>query len=353
MIYGPIVPRTQDGLAEVVLRAPERLEGGLQTVVEGLRLGEGILVDAVARDASGLPVLLFLAPPPDDRSVPARVVEALSWFDEFGAALRDVLQRRAVRLDRGVRAIVACFDLTDTTLRRLRELADPRITVLRLEPFQIGGQRDVGVVPLLDHGRPHLGARVTDAGLPSALDDYPRARRFLDLIDRLDPVIEASGDRYRRSFSYRGTALATLCRVDDVVEVRFAGAAPLPLREEADVAIAFDRVARRYLASQRRSREDSGPTSSAERPSGPRGRAMGSTDPHVDQRARRPQPTALPDDESRGQDLVGREPRRHLRPAAYDDEFADSCGPVVEAPERSERRLQSGPDDFDLPILEP
>ena len=257
MILGPIVPRTGDGLAQVVCEAPHRLEGGLAVVQERLVLGDGVVIDLLARDAIGRAVLLILAAPGDDRDVPARLADALAWFDEHALALRGVMRQHGVRLDLPARAIVACFDLGEGTARRVREIgarfagddgaAGDRVAVLRLEPFELGGERHVGVVPVLDSGRPGGGA-VDD--LPPAMLDLPEgalARAFVHKLSRLDPELVVDGDRYGRFWAVGSGDVAGLRRRGRALEVLVPGFDPLSLAEERDVPAAIDRVARHFL----------------------------------------------------------------------------------------------------------
>ncbi|MBK8974555.1 MAG: hypothetical protein IPM29_01380 [Planctomycetes bacterium] len=251
MIYGPITPRTADALSDVADRHLGDVEGGLRCCASGLRVGSGALVDRLAVDAAGVPVFVFLAQPGDDRPVPGNVGEALAWFDASGAALAGLLQEVGARVDGRVRALVLGFDLSESSLRRLRELDDRRITVLRLEPFEIGGERRLGIVPVLD-GEPAAPAALP-AGLSpqderDAYDGREQVARLVDLLGRLDPELTAVGDRYTRYFSGSRGPLLELRRNGRTVEARPVGSDGFrELRGDADVADVFDRAARHFL----------------------------------------------------------------------------------------------------------
>lgn len=242
MIAGPILPRTVDGLWESVRQDPGRLERGLRIVRRELVLEGGLVVDALAADAVGAPVLLFVAMVDRDRQLPGRIAEARAWFARNASLLAPVLEGLGVRADVPPRIFVVGFEFTESCLERLREDAADDLAVFRIEGLYVDGVRHVGAVRVLGStGDAALGAEAhsTPAG---------HARRLAELLQRLDPDLAVDGDRYSRTWRLDGTTVIRLERDARRLRAVVPGEDEVELWSGDEVVEAFDSAMRRYLA---------------------------------------------------------------------------------------------------------
>jgi hypothetical protein len=252
MISGPVLTRTREDLRGITRRHLERIERGLRIVQDDLLLDDGCRVDALACDARGTPVLLFLSIADEDRDLPGRVLDAAAWMEANPRLLAQALPLRGIDYGKSPRVLVVGFDLADALLARLGALRLASLDVFRVQWFSAGGQVRVGVVPLLGGA-----ARGDDDGyrVPTGLEE-PRARslcmRLLDLLQRIDPELEARGDRFSRRFSIGGEPVAELWSESDglrlaVIDERRDHREVLTLADWDECEAATDRVMRRYL----------------------------------------------------------------------------------------------------------
>lgn len=246
MIAGPILPRTADGLWEAVRHDPGRLERGLRIVRKELVLEGGLAVDALAADAVGAPVLMFLALIDRDRDLPGRIAEARDWFARNAAVLAPILEGAGLRTDLPPRVFVVGFELSAGCIDRLRREARPEDGVFRIEGLYIDGVRHVGAVRILGESGGGSGNAALCAPPGGAIG--ARARRFSDLLQRLDPDLVVDGDRYSRTWRLDGT---TVLRLERDARSLCATVPGLEVREilgDEDVVEVFDVAMRRYLA---------------------------------------------------------------------------------------------------------
>jgi hypothetical protein len=252
MISGPVLTRTREDLRGVTRRYLDRIERGLRVVQDDLVFDDACRVDALARDAQGSPVLLFLVLPEEDRDLPARVLDAASWVAANPRLLAQALPLRGVDYARPPRVLVVGFDLPEPLLARLGALRLASLDVFRVQWFLAGGETKVGVVPLIG-----AAARGDDEGfrVPTGLEE-PQHRslctRLLDLLQRIDPQIAVRGDRFSRRFSIGGRPLAELWSGGDELRLGIGdeqsdGREELALATWDDCEAAADRVMRRYL----------------------------------------------------------------------------------------------------------
>ncbi|MHC5062916.1 MAG: hypothetical protein ACYTG5_02945 [Planctomycetota bacterium] len=208
MISGPVVPRSYEGLWELVRSDPERLECGLVLLEEGLVIDQDLRIDALARDAAHGPVFLFATLGDEGRSLPGRIMEARDWLMRNQDLLRQALPDQGLRLDREPRCMVVGFDFDEAFLRRLGAMDVGDISAFRFETLAIGDQVHIGVNQLLGSKK-----RIGDL---QAIPDGPSGvarnlgMQFVDLIKRIEPDCEVQGDRYSRSFFAEHGLLARL-----------------------------------------------------------------------------------------------------------------------------------------------
>lgn len=252
MISGPILTRTRDGLRNVLRQHLEGAERGLVVVQDDLLFEGGCRVDALARDAHGTPVLLFLVMPEEDRDLAGRVLDAQAWMTANPRLLAQALPLRGVRYDQAPRVVVVGFEIPEALLGRLATLRLPSLDVYQVSWFSAGGELKVGMVPLVGAA---LAGEQDGFRVPAGIDD-PRQRslcsRFLDLLQRLDPGLEVFGDRFSRRFSLAGRAVGELRQVDGRLQFEVPrgdqAAAVFELSSWSDCEGAADAAMRRYLA---------------------------------------------------------------------------------------------------------
>lgn len=198
MISGPVVPRTIEGLWDLVRSDPERLESGLTLIEERLVIDEDLRIDAVARDAAHGPVFLFAALAEEERSLPGKIMEAREWLQRNQCLLRQALPDRGLRLDREPRCMIVGFDLSEAFLRHLSAIEAGDLVAYRFETLIIDDEVHVGVNQLLG---PRPGKLELNS-LPDGPAGDARAYglQFVDLIKRMEPDCEIGGDRFSRSY---------------------------------------------------------------------------------------------------------------------------------------------------------
>lgn len=252
MISGPIPARTREGLRDVTRRHLEAAERGLVLVQDDLLFEGSCRVDALARDAHGTPVLLFLVMPEEDRDVPARVLDAQAWMIANPRLLAQALPLRGVHYDRPPRVVVVGFEIPEALLARLQALRLASLDVYQVSWFSAGGELNVGMVPIVGTA---MSGDEDGFRVPTGIED-PRQRslcsRFLDLLQRLDPGLEVFGDRFSRRFSLAGRTLGELRQVDGGLQFevprQHGPAAVFALADWGDCEAAADSAMRRYLA---------------------------------------------------------------------------------------------------------
>lgn len=242
LIAGPILPRTREGLSNIVQDDPTRLETGLCLHGADLVLDGGVTVDFFARDAVGAPVLVFLSVLHEDWALAGRVAEARATF----ARMRPAFAGPVVGGDRPVRAIVIGFDFAEGALSRLRESAWPWLRVLRVDGFLLDGALHLAVTPVVEpEARPIAPFAVPETwplGAQRAI-----ASTFVDLLRRLDPELRVDGDGFARRYSSANGIVVELSCVDRHVVATVPGVGSLAVRSDDDCVAVFDRVMRRHL----------------------------------------------------------------------------------------------------------
>ena len=259
MISGPTIPRTADGVRDLIQRHLGVAERGLSLVVEDLDLGHGCEVEGLARDAAGAPVLVFGSVPANARSLSMRVLNALAWFRSHGRFLVSEYKDHGLDPAAPVRLLVLGLDFLADTVRDLQSLALEGLQVHQFCSFTVGGELRVGVTQLLGgegQAEAQAGAPEQESTMfqvPSGMPPGPgadRCARFLDLVQRMDPRLTASGDRFSRQINLGGSHLAELYVADHTPRVRVHGDGVYTLDSTDDCLAVVDRLVRQLLAAE-------------------------------------------------------------------------------------------------------
>jgi hypothetical protein len=245
MIRGPILPQLRESLWTLVSTRLDTVEHGLELVLEGLDCSGGQLglIEGLARDASGAPVLVLLAVD-GDALLTARVLAAADFLQRLGDALVTAVPEARLCPGATGRVLVVGTDAASASLDSLGRLPVPGLQVCRLEPFRIAGCERFAVRWL-----PSTAASGGTA-LPSFV--VPAEQRDLwqsvqELAARVDPGVRVDGDRYWRRISWQGHVLAEVRLVDGMLRAEVAGAAPCDLLLASDVRSFGDRLLRRFV----------------------------------------------------------------------------------------------------------
>ena len=252
MIRGPILPQLRESLWALVSTRLDLVERGLELIVEGLDCSGGQfgLVEGLARDAGGAPVLVLLAVD-GDALLTARVLAAADFLHRLGDALVAAVPEANLCPGAVGRVLVVGAEAASAALDPLGRLSVPGLQVCRLEPFRIAGCERFAVRVLRPAGD---GASSSD-GACSASPPFvvPAAQRDMwtavqDLCARIDPGVRFDGDRYWRRISWQGRPLAELRLVDGMLRAEVAGGPRCDLVVAADVRTFGDQLLRRFVA---------------------------------------------------------------------------------------------------------
>ena len=248
MISGPVFPRNREGLAELVERHLDEIERGMVLVDRDLECGADCNVDALAMDAAGRPVFLFMAQRDTEASLPGRILTASAWLVSGVSLLRRFVPFDGLDYSQPSRMVVLGFELSAGLLEQLSQLRELGVEVYQYCSVRVGDRERGGVFPLL--GGADLEGGDADQ-LPEGVRD-PQARALggyvLDLMRRLDPDVQVAGDRYTRTFSYGSDALAELYLRNGQLSVRVPDAPDVcSLRTQEDAQLVAEAVTRRFL----------------------------------------------------------------------------------------------------------
>jgi len=257
MIRGPLLPQARAGVWATLAEQLGRIERGLELLLEGVDCSSGQfgLVEGLARDAMGAPVLLLVAVD-GDGLLPARAHAACEFLARVGASLPAAVPEASLVSGVPGRVLVIGTDSGAGSLDLLCRLPLPGLEVCRVETFRIAGTDRLTVRWLDVEGaasRAMVGGGVAcarDFEVPASC--RPVWNELQALCDRIDPGIAWSGDRFSRRVTWHGRVLAHLVVADgglwglDPDGVAAGGAARHPLRAMEDVRRWLDGVLRRY-----------------------------------------------------------------------------------------------------------
>ena len=229
MICGPLVPNTFSGLRQLISQEAGRIEHGMRVLAEDLVFGAQGEVDALACDASGATVLLFVAAPESSHSLVPRVLAAQRWIKDNVAWLAEEVGDSGLRAELPPRMFVIGLEVLADTVEELRELGLPGLSVLQFCSFSLGSRQRLGVTALLDPQRDARALAATTTGgdpfrVPNGVVDPTNravAARFLDLLRKVDPRMTSTGDRFSRRLFLGGSMVAGLAMTDGRLFVSF------------------------------------------------------------------------------------------------------------------------------------
>lgn len=245
----------RDSLWELVSKRLDRIESGLELVLESFECGDPALgvVEGVARDAAGGPVLVFLAIE-GDSLLTARALAAERFLERVGAALPEAMPEANFSHGRRGRLLVVGTEGSASLLEQLCELPLRGLDACSLEPFRVGGEERLAVRWLSRGGvRPRgddaAAAEGPDFCAPRAHTDvWAELKR---LCRNIDPDVVVAGDRFSRRITWSGYLLGEVQTSDGVVLGRSATGLVLRLQGPRDVRRFGDQLLRAFARRAR------------------------------------------------------------------------------------------------------
>ncbi|MBL8732618.1 MAG: hypothetical protein JNN13_09650 [Planctomycetes bacterium] len=254
MIRGPILPQLREGLWSIVSHRLTLVEHGLELVMEGLDCSGGQLgvVDGLARDAAGAPVLVLLAVDGDALLI-ARTLAVADFAARVGEALAAAVPEARFCAGALPRVIVVGTEASRSSLEQVARLPIPGLQVCRLEPFRIAGSERFAVLWMTTAAAGVVGAaQVTSPPREFAVPAGREAewRHLREQCQRIDPGVRFDGDRHWQRITWNGSLLGELWSERDALfgRARLGAADPLrrELRTETDLRQFTDRLLRAF-----------------------------------------------------------------------------------------------------------
>ncbi|MBM4060283.1 MAG: hypothetical protein FJ265_04170 [Planctomycetes bacterium] len=253
MIRGPVLPQMRETLWALVAGHLEAIETGLVLVGEHLDCNDGQfgVIDGLARDASGAPVLLLLAID-GDSLLTARAIAAVEFLDRIGDALAGAVPEGRFVVGGRPRVMVVGNDAASGSLAALQRFGALPLEICRLVPFRIGNSERFAVRWLAGAGEPPVSANDAAENVQTAFA-VPEASRghwqtLARLCERLDPDVRVDGDRYTRRITWRGWLLGQVVVADGTMLAMGPDGVRHSLHTENDVRAFGDRLLRSYAA---------------------------------------------------------------------------------------------------------
>lgn len=250
MIRGPVLPQQREGLWALVAQQLGVIERGLTLVLQGVDCSSGQLglVDGLARDASGAPVLVLLAVDGDAQLV-ARALGAVDFLHRVGDALARAVPEASLCPTAPGRVLVVGSELSVGVLEHLNRIAVPGLWVCRLEPFRVGSVERFAVRWLTaERGRASAAAAAACApAFAAPAPHHDMVERLLELCARIDAGVRVDGDRYWRRITWCGRLLGELRITDGALHGGVAGEPPRVLGTPREHRTFADRLLRRYV----------------------------------------------------------------------------------------------------------
>lgn len=253
MIRGPVLPQSREALWSLVVGRLDAVERGLELVGDGFDCSGGQLglVDGLARDAVGAPVLLLLAVEGDALLV-ARTLAAADFLHRVGDALASALPEASFCPGVPGRVIVIAVERCAAACEVLARQPIGGVQVCRLEPFRLAGTEHFAVRWLHEPAAPV--ATAPTAVSPSVVPTFaapPHLQSLWsglqELCQRIDSGVRIDGDRYRRRITWNGRLLAEVHSMADALQGTIAGGQPCALAAPADLRQFSDQLVRTYM----------------------------------------------------------------------------------------------------------
>jgi hypothetical protein len=176
--------------------------------------------------------------------LPGRILEVDGWFRRHGDALLRALADAGYKEGASPRFLVVAYEIEPELLLRLERLGVQRLEALQVCCFSLRGELWYDV----EHQLPTDQHKELSTGvLPSIVE--PRSRELcacvIDLLQRIDPRVVTTGDRFSRRFSLGGSLLSVL-RYDETGLSLVVGSEPRLIQCWDDVVDAVDLVLRSW-----------------------------------------------------------------------------------------------------------
>lgn len=254
MIRGPVLPQVREHLWSLVSTRLDRVESGLRLVLEGLDCSDGQLglVEGLARDAMGGPVLVLLAAE-GDALLPARVLAAGNFLARVADALVRAVPEASFCPGVSGRVLVVGTEAARASLEQVASLPVPALQVCTLEPFRVAGTERFAVRWLATGAN-----RLTEVGgeasvaTASTRDFVAPAQaaelwlRLAAICERIAPGVQIHGDSFSRFITCNGALLGEVRTVDGGLVGSAATGAVRDLRDVRDVRWFGDQLLRAW-----------------------------------------------------------------------------------------------------------
>lgn len=248
MIRGPILPQAREALWSLVSVRLDQVERGLTLVMEAFDCSGGQLgmVEGLARDAAGGPVLVLLALDGDPLLLP-RVVAAADFLHRVGDALADAVPEARLAVGVRGRVLAIATDASHAAIESMQRLQLASLHLCRLEPFRLAGSERFAVRHLVV-GAPPAAPSSSDAcpdleAPPELAALWANCR---DLCARIDPAVRLVGDRFSRRIVWRGSLLGEVSYESGHLQAKVGDGAAVTLQVAKDVRSYVDQLLRRY-----------------------------------------------------------------------------------------------------------
>lgn len=254
MIRGPVLPQLRERLWGLVSPRLDSIESGLELVHRSLDCSDGELglVDGLARDALGAPVLVLLAVD-GDTLLSARTLAAGQFLHRVGDALARAVPEASFAPDAVGRVLVVGTDAAQRELTHVRSLPVQGLEVCSLEAFRVAGTERFAV-RWLSAAAPYAGdVPAAPVGASPRFTPPPaRAGLWAELermVRCMDPAARMHGDRFAQRIVWDGRLLGQVRTVDASL-VASAGGVARELRDQRDLRRFVDAMLRELLSHQ-------------------------------------------------------------------------------------------------------
>jgi hypothetical protein len=281
VIRGPVLPQLRASLWPLVKQRLDVIEAGLTAVLEGLDCAEGQLgvVEGLARDAAGAPVLVLLAVD-GDALLPARVLAAAHFLRRVGDGLARAIPEGSFCPGNAGRLLVVGTDAAAALLEQVRALPVDALQVCSIESFRIAGSERFAVrwLSVAERSAPERSALPSPSAHVASAPEFivppervPLWQSLAATCRRIDPEVRLHGDRYSRRITWSGQLLGDVRVVDGDLLASAATGVARELRDAHDVRVIADQLLRAYARHAGLDRQPPQPSSAVGRAARPGG----------------------------------------------------------------------------------